>query len=165
MFTLVIVYKDLNLPNDEIKFEDKATAEYFQEYYNKNDYVAYAKIIPSQVNKIQMNIEEKVKILEESKIQIEKALKEQKIRAIKATEKEAEYRKELAKEMYRLKELKMPATLIGDIARGNLSELRKERDLAEIELKAANLYIKHQMQQVETLRTLISYSKAEINIL
>ena len=36
--------------------------------------------------------------------------------------------------MYRLKELKMPATLIGDIARGNLSELRKERDLAEIEL-------------------------------
>ena len=112
-----------------------------------------------------MNIEEKVKILEESKIQIEKALKEQKIRAIKATEKEAEYRKELAKEMCKLKEQKIPATLIGDIARGNLSELRKERDLAEIELKAANLYIKHQMQQVETLRTLISYSKAEINIL
>ena len=46
-----------------------------------------------------MNIEEKIKILEESKIQIEKALKEQKKRAIKAAEKEAEYRKELAKEM------------------------------------------------------------------
>ena len=50
-----------------------------------------------------MNVEEKIKILEESKIQIEKALKEQKKRAIKAAEKEAEYRKELAKEMYRLK--------------------------------------------------------------
>ena len=80
-----------------------------------------------------MNVEEKIKILEESKTQIEKALKEQKKRAIIAAEKEAEYRKELAKEMYRLKELKMPAALIGDIARGNLSELRKERDLAEIE--------------------------------
>ena len=112
-----------------------------------------------------MNIQEKIKILKENKTQIEKALKEQKKRAIKAAEKEAEYRKELAKEMYRLKELKMPATLIGDIARGNLSELRKERDLAEIELKAANLYIKHNMQQVETLRTLISYSKSEMNIL
>ena len=33
------------------------------------------------------------------------------------------------------------------------------------ELKAANLYIKHNMQQVDTLRTLISYSKTEMNIL
>lgn len=44
---LIIVYKDINLENDEVIFEDKAKAEYFQEYYNKNDCVAYAKIIAS----------------------------------------------------------------------------------------------------------------------
>ena len=66
-----------------------------------------------------MNIEEKIKILEESKIQIEKALKEQKKRAIKAAEKEAEYRKELARVMYRVKGVRMGGRLMGDRARGN----------------------------------------------
>ena len=33
--------------NDEIEFEDKAKAEYFKEYYQQNDCVAYAKIIAS----------------------------------------------------------------------------------------------------------------------
>ena len=33
--------------NDEVTFEDKAKAEYFKEYYQQNDCVAYAKIIAS----------------------------------------------------------------------------------------------------------------------
>ena len=44
---LIIVYKDRNLENDEVEFEDKAKVEYFKEYYQQNDCVAYAKIIAS----------------------------------------------------------------------------------------------------------------------
>ena len=44
---LIIVYKDRNLENDEVIFEDKAKTEYFKEYYQQNDCVAYAKIIAS----------------------------------------------------------------------------------------------------------------------
>ena len=40
-------YKDRNLKNDEVVFEDKAKAEYLKEYYQQNDCVAYAKIIAS----------------------------------------------------------------------------------------------------------------------
>ena len=34
---LIIVYKDRNLKNDEVEFEDKAKAEYFKEYCLWND--------------------------------------------------------------------------------------------------------------------------------
>ena len=44
---LIIVYKDRNLKNEEVTFEDKAQAEYFKEYDQQNDCVAYAKIIAS----------------------------------------------------------------------------------------------------------------------
>lgn len=44
---LIIVYKDRNLKNDEVVFKDEAKAEYFKEYYQQNDCVAYAKIIAS----------------------------------------------------------------------------------------------------------------------
>ena len=44
---LIIVYKDRNLKNDEVTFEDKAKAEYSKEYYQQTDCVAYAKIIAS----------------------------------------------------------------------------------------------------------------------
>ena len=44
---LIIVYKDRNLKNDEIEVGDKAKAEYFKEYYQQNECVAYANIIAS----------------------------------------------------------------------------------------------------------------------
>ena len=44
---LIIVYKDRNLKNDEVELQDKAKAECYQEYYQQNDCVAYAKIIAS----------------------------------------------------------------------------------------------------------------------
>ena len=47
LWKLIIVYKDRNLKNDEVIFEDKAKAEYFKKYYLQNDCVAYAKIIAS----------------------------------------------------------------------------------------------------------------------
>ncbi|EKN67856.1 hypothetical protein P9E76_01650 [Schinkia azotoformans] len=50
---------------------------------------------------------------------------------------EREYRKELAKEMLRLREEKYPVSIIHDIARGNLADLKFERDVAEDLFKTA----------------------------
>ena len=47
LWKLIIVYKDRNLENDEVIFEDKAKADYFKEYYQQNACGAYAKIIAS----------------------------------------------------------------------------------------------------------------------
>jgi hypothetical protein len=52
-------------------------------------------------------------------------------------ESEKEYRKALALEIIRLRDEKVQATLIPDIARGNTSELKYQRDIAEARWKAA----------------------------
>ncbi|MGG4155776.1 hypothetical protein [Peribacillus muralis] len=44
---------------------------------------------------------------------------------------EREYRKQLAKEILKLKSEGYQATLIGDIARGNCADLKFERDIAK----------------------------------
>jgi len=46
-------------------------------------------------------------------------------------EAEREYRLELAKEITRLRAEGLQATLINDVARGNVSDLKYKRDLAE----------------------------------
>jgi len=51
-------------------------------------------------------------------------------------EAEKEYRLELAKEIIKLRTEGVQATLIPDIARGNIAELKFDRDLAETEYKA-----------------------------
>jgi hypothetical protein len=53
-----------------------------------------------------------------------------KLAKVKA-EKERDYRKALAVEIMRLKSEGMAATLVPDIARGNMADLKFERDLAE----------------------------------
>ena len=57
--------------------------------------------------------------------------------AIAYAESEREYRKALSIEEYKLRSEGMPATLIGDIARGNIAELKYDRDLAEKLFKSA----------------------------
>lgn len=52
-------------------------------------------------------------------------------------EAEREYRLALAKEIVKLKDEKMQATLIPDVARGNIAELKFKRDLAEVSYKTA----------------------------
>lgn len=47
-----------------------------------------------------------------------------------AAETERIYRQELSKQYLTLKSEGMPATLIGEIARGNIAELKFERDIA-----------------------------------
>lgn len=55
----------------------------------------------------------------------------------KKAETERDYRKALAIEILRLKSDGMPATLILDVARGNLADLKFERDMAEEMYKSA----------------------------
>ncbi|PNQ83090.1 hypothetical protein [Paenibacillus sp. F4] len=51
-------------------------------------------------------------------------------------ETERVYRAELAKEMFKLRQEKMPVTLIPDLAKGNVSEKLFDRDLAETQFQA-----------------------------
>ena len=71
-----------------------------------------------------MDIAEKIKILEESKSLLDKVTTELKKRAYRKAETEREYRKALAIEEERLRSEKMPVTLIHDISRGRLADLR-----------------------------------------
>ncbi|MEJ8548431.1 hypothetical protein [Brevibacillus borstelensis] len=56
--------------------------------------------------------------------------------AIAYAEKERTYRLALSQEMMKLRAENMPATLINDVARGNVANLKFERDLAEALFKA-----------------------------
>ena len=111
-----------------------------------------------------MLVEDMVNTLEESKIQLEKALKEQKKMAIAYVTAENLYRKELAKQIEILREQKMAATLIIDTARGHLADIRLDRDLKKIEYDSAKDYIRNLQQQLDIYRTLISLEKAKMNL-
>lgn len=67
------------------------------------------------------------------------------------------YRKELAKEMMKLRDTKLPVSLIGDVARGNLAELKMERDTAEAVYKATLSSMRAMEVQVSALQTIARY--------
>lgn len=72
-------------------------------------------------------------------------------------ESERNYRHALAIEMVRLRDEKLPATLIPDVARGNLSDLLFERDLAEVRFKAGIEAVDAIKSQTSSLQTIIKY--------
>lgn len=51
-------------------------------------------------------------------------------------EKQRDYRKKLAIEIMKLRDAKVPVSIIADVARGNISDDLFERDLAETEYKS-----------------------------
>jgi len=65
------------------------------------------------------------------------------------------YRKALAMEMMRLRLDKIPATLIPDIAKGNISDLLFERDLSEAEWTAGRDGLKSLQAQVSALQSVL----------
>ncbi len=75
-------------------------------------------------------------IYETSK-RIEKGVNELHKYAKAYAEAEKEYRLALAREIMSLRDAGLPATLINDVARGNISELKYKRDLAEVSYKTA----------------------------
>jgi hypothetical protein len=70
---------------------------------------------------------------------------------------EQNYRKSLALEIIRLREEKVQATLIPDIARGNTSELKYKRDLAEARWQSAKQSLDAIKSQQNGLQTIAKY--------
>lgn len=70
---------------------------------------------------------------------------------------EREYRLELAKEIVRLRAEGLPATLVSDLARGNVADLKFERDLAEGQYRAAVEALEALKSQLSALQTVSKY--------
>ncbi|GIO63544.1 hypothetical protein [Paenibacillus cineris] len=72
-------------------------------------------------------------------------------------ETERDYRSMLAQEMLKLKADGMQATLIPDVAKGNVSEYLFQRDLAEARFKAGIEAADAIKVQVSALQTILKY--------
>jgi hypothetical protein len=72
-------------------------------------------------------------------------------------ESERAYRRALMMEILKLKEQKMPATLISDIARGVVSDMLFERDAAEVKFKSA-------MESMSALKSTLSALQSVLRI-
>ena len=95
---------------------------------------------------------------------LEVALKECKTRGRAAAEAEKTYRVKLAEKMLELRDQKYPATLIGDLARGDkdVAMLKFERDCAEVVYDNAKEAVNVYKRQIDVLREQIEreWSKA-----
>lgn len=80
--------------------------------------------------------------------------------ANKRAQTERAYRMELSKEMFRLKTEGTSITLIPDMARGNVADLKFERDLAEGQYKAAIEAMEALKSQLSAYQTIIKYQEA-----
>ena len=67
---------------------------------------------------------------------------------------EKEYRLALGKEIVILRDAKMPATLISDVARANVAEIKFKRDLAEQEYKIARDMLQALQSELSGLQTI-----------
>lgn len=95
---------------------------------------------------------------------LEVALKECKSRGRAAAEAEQKYRMKLAAKILELRDQKLPATLIGDLARGDkdVAMLKFERDCAEVVYDNAKEAVNVYKRQIDVLREQIEreWSKA-----
>jgi len=95
---------------------------------------------------------------------LEVALKECKSRGRAAADAEQKYRIKLAEKMLELRDQKLPATLIGDLARGDkdVAMLKFERDCAEVVYDNAKEAVNVYKRQIDVLREQIEreWSKA-----
>ena len=85
---------------------------------------------------------------------LEVALKECKVRGKAAAEAEQTYRVALAKKILELREASYPATLIGDLARGDkeVARLKFERDYSEVVYDNAKEAVNVYKRQIDVLR-------------
>jgi ABC-type phosphate transport system auxiliary subunit len=69
-------------------------------------------------------------------------------------EAEQKYRQVLGIELLKLREQKVPVTLIGDVARANISDLKFNRDMAEYKYKAGRDKAQALQAEISALQTL-----------
>lgn len=74
--------------------------------------------------------------------------------ASKYVKAERDYRFELAREIMKLKDKKIPMTIISDVARGNIAEHKFKRDLAEVEYKTSRDMLNALQSELSALQTL-----------
>lgn len=79
--------------------------------------------------------------------------------AKKKAEAEQEYRRALAIEIVELRDKKIQTTLIPDIARGNTSELKFNRDLADAEYTSARDSLDAIATQISALQSILKYQE------
>ena len=75
----------------------------------------------------------------------------------KKAESERVYRSELAKEIFKLRQDKVPVTLIPDLAKGNVSAKLFDRDFAEAQFQAGIKAADAIKVQVSALQTILKY--------
>lgn len=109
-----------------------------------------------------MDIAEKIKLLEDSKKKIDELTDELKKREIEKAKAEGIYRQALAKKIIELRSNKVPANCVGDVARGSkdIAILRYNRDVAIIERDQLKIKIKNEYMQIEQIRSLLAYDRA-----
>lgn len=77
----------------------------------------------------------------------------------KKAEAERDYRLRLSQEMLTLKSGGMAATMVGDVARGNVSDLLFNRDAAEAKFKAAIESLDALKSQLSALQSILRYQE------
>jgi len=78
---------------------------------------------------------------------------------LEKAETERVYRMKLAQEMLALRAEGMPAAMISDVARGNLSDLLFQRDAAEAKFKAAIESLEALKSQLSALQSILKYQE------
>ncbi|HHV27948.1 MAG TPA: hypothetical protein GXX63_12245 [Tissierellia bacterium] len=86
--------------------------------------------------------------------QIQKGVKSLYDHAKAYAEAEQQYRMQLAREIMRLRDEKLPVTVINDVARGNLAKVKYKRDLAELTYKTSRDMLNALQGQLSGLQTL-----------
>lgn len=90
----------------------------------------------------------------DTSMQIQQGVKSLYDQARAYAEAEQEYRMQLAREIMKLRDEKLPVTVINDVARGNLANLKYKRDLAELTYKTSRDMLNALQGQLSGLQTL-----------
>lgn len=109
-----------------------------------------------------MDIAKKLEMLEQSKKSLDSLTIELRKRGYALAVAERDYRKALAiKELeLRSKGNSIPANLAYDIARGQEAELRYKRDISEVEYEICKDRLRNERANIEAIRSLIAWDRA-----
>lgn len=104
-----------------------------------------------------MELTPTIKMLRDATLRLDKSSKEVFRLAQQKAETERTYRQELAKQIFILRDERMPATLIPDTARGNVAELKYSRDLAADLYRSALASMEALKVEINALQTITKY--------
>jgi chorismate mutase len=106
-----------------------------------------------------MELHQLTQMMMETSKRIDKATKEIFKMAREKAETEFEYRQALSKEIAKLKSENTPVTLIADMARGNVADLKLKRDLADAMFKSAIESLRALQSELSGLQTISKYQE------